>query len=724
MATSAVKVAQSRRFHDTVGALEPIEIKRIWMAVSKFTVDPSHNSLNLHQVEGDTTARLYTFRASKELRILAARLDDDHWVLLEGGHHDKVYLHAGLGRFIAELDGHFGFVIPESVAASENDETTPDSPGEVGTVLSHWTDAELAEIGYTTDEILAIRSCQSAAQLLDLDEEIAEERLLQTIELLEVTPEKYAAETRRKRPTRASGTALVRQAKTEGASWGLSSFLEPAELEKLLEAPIEQWMLFLHPKQRDLVERTFEGPARIGGSAGTGKTVVALHRAAYLAKRFREEDQDAKILFTTFLSSLPPVFEALYNRIPQSVPGAVEFINIDKLAARLCREGKLSVKPDEKAADAAFATAWKEIVVAATPLDRDQVTKTYVKEEIDSVIKGRNLSSVEEYLDLERTGRKTPLQPPYRKQIWELRVRYDELLRQRQVIDFADLRIHALRIAAGEPARYRAAVIDEAQDLSLTSLQLVRRLVNGSGPDRQDGLLLVGDGAQRIYASCFTMKQAGLEVRGRSTILENNYRNTAEVLEAAMAVAGDIDIDDLGEVRPRRSSTSSALPRGEKPRLVEVPDADSSSDYLSSRINELISTGRYSMADIGILCPTNQVVNGVAFALKNAGVPVGELRHLDMNGNREVRVGTFHRAKGLEFKVVFVVGVQRYPTPQRKNESVSEFEDRTDLELSALFVAMTRAREVLELISTGKPSEPVDEAVEKSPESFVKFNFP
>jgi superfamily I DNA/RNA helicase len=95
-----------------------------------------------------------------------------------------------------------------------------------------------------------------------------------------------------------------------------------------------------------------------------------------------------------------------------------------------------------------------------------------------------------------------------------------------------------------------------------------------------------------------------------------------------------------------------------------------------------------------------------------------------MNGNREVRVGTFHRAKGLEFKVVFVVGVQRYPTPQRKNESVSEFEDRTDLELSALFVAMTRAREVLELISTGKPSEPVDEAVEKSPESFVKFNFP
>ena len=718
-----MKVAYSQRFLHTVDSLQPIEIKRIWKATSKFTLDPNQNSLNLHPVESDRAERLFTFRASDELRVLAARLDDDHWVMLEGGHHDTVYMHAALGQFVAEIDGHFGFVIPESLAGTEHIPERVLAQNDPGTVLSHWTDAELINIGYTTEEIEAIRSCQSVAQLLDLDEEIAEERLLQTIDLLEKTPEQYEADIKRNRPARASGKALVRLARSDGASWGLSSFLEPDELEKLLDAPIEKWMLFLHPKQRDLVERSFEGPARIGGSAGTGKTVVALHRAAFLAKKFRETDPDARILFTTFLSSLPPVFEALYNRIPQSVPGAVEFVNIDKLAARICREGRLSVRPDEKVASAAFAAAWKEIVVAATPLDRGQVTKSYVIEEIEAAIKGRNLSSVEEYLELERTGRKTPLQPQYRKQIWNLRLRYDELLAQKNVSDFADQRIHALRIASGRPPRYRAAIIDEAQDLSLTSLQLVRRLVNGDGKDRPDGLLLVGDGAQRIYASCFTMKQAGIEVRGRSTILENNYRNTAEVLEAAMAVAGDIDIDDLGEVRQRRSSTSSALPSGETPRLVEVADVSASSSYLSSRILELTSSGRYSMADIGILCPRNQIVSGITFALSENKIPAGALRYLDVNDNSEVRVGTFHRAKGLEFKVVIVVGIENYPIPQRTNESISEFEDRTDLQLSALFVAMTRAREVLDLVSIGSPSEPVAAAVNKAPDAFEKMDF-
>jgi superfamily I DNA/RNA helicase len=125
---------------------------------------------------------------------------------------------------------------------------------------------------------------------------------------------------------------------------------------------------------------------------------------------------------------------------------------------------------------------------------------------------------------------------------------WDQELETAGVMDFPDVvlraRDHARRRL--EPS-YRAAIIDEAQDLTLVGLQLVRNLVNGHGSDRPDGLVIVGDGAQRIYAGGFTLRQAGVEVRGRTAVLRTNYRNTAEIVQAAMALAGGEQVDDLGD---------------------------------------------------------------------------------------------------------------------------------------------------------------------------------
>ena len=300
--------------------------------------------------------------------------------------------------------------------------------------------------------------------------------------------------------------------------------------------------------------------------------------------------------------------------------------------------------------------------------------------------------------------------PQHREQIWELRNVYDTLMAESGSLDWADVILRALEVAEKQPSRYRAAIIDEAQDLSLASLQLVRRLVNGDEADRSDGLLLVGDGAQRIYSSCFTLRQAGLEVRGRSTLLEVNYRNTAEILEAAMAVAGDREIDDLGEHRSRRSATGSALPSGDRPRLVSVPTMHASSEYLAARVIELEREHGILPGDIAVLAPINKAVWAIVRALKDAGIEATELKTFDGLSGRSVKVGTYYRAKGLEFKAVLITGVERFPRKRAKAESDTAYEERLDLEISALFVAMTRAREVLDLVAVGEPSPPINAA--------------
>lgn len=698
------KVSMAEQFLPSVDKLDSGDVKRVMRAVSRFGKDPDHNSLNLHPIKTDSSERLYTFRASDDLRVLAASLGGDRWVVLEAGHHDDLYLRASLGRFVVAADGSsLGFYTADDVDLDGPDRTAirGDAPAdEAGTVLSHWTDAELLAVGFEADEVAAIRACMDPSELLDLD--LTDEHAELAIDLIELTPETYARR-RESGAARATSKELVEAVERTGAEWGLSSFLEPDELERLLSAPIERWMLFLHPNQKALVTRAYEGPARLGGPAGTGKTVVALHRAAALAQRLRREDPDARVLFTTFVSTLPRVFESLYLQLPNAIPHAVEFVNIDSLARRICGDLGSPVRVDSKKADASFAEAFALVVRPDTPLGRMGLSADYLREEVHAVLKGRDIRRVEDYLDLERTGRRTPLLPQHREQVWELRSQYDRLLGDAGVLDFPDvlLRAHEL-LGEHEEPWYRAAIIDEAQDLSLAGLRLVRRLVNGAGPDRSDGLMLVGDGAQRIYASCFTLRQAGLEVRGRSTVLQQNYRNTQQVLDAALAVAGDREIDDLGEARRRASESASTLRDGPTPRLVLVDDRDDRSDYLAERIRLLTSNPSVSNGDIAVLVPTNRLAFGMVRALKDHGVLASALKDYEGVTGDSVKVGTYWRAKGLEFKAVMVLGVENFPRPLGNDDDPAA-EDRFDLELSALFVAMTRAREHLDLVSLGEP---------------------
>tara|TARA_B100000315_G_C14580489_1_gene590212 strand:- start:1191 stop:3362 length:2172 start_codon:yes stop_codon:yes gene_type:complete len=707
-----------RAFFRFLEALDPADQARCMSAINDFIRDPNHPGLRLGPVHGDPLGRLYKIRASLSIRILLARVGNV-FVFLEPGQREDIYERARHSRFLINR-GQETIRLVEWVPPHEGNQgrepaadVQPAMGDECPRVADHWEDHELIDAGFDETEVERIRNLDTMEQVLGLFEEGWDEESVQNLlDILEMTPEEW------RQPALLGDPAedRFRRAISEfGAQHMISRLFSPDEVAEIAAKPIEDWMIFLHPEQRVFVERRNDGPARVRGSAGTGKTVVALHRAAELARRFREEEDPGQILFTTFVRTLPPVFESLYDRMPDSVRGAVEFINIDRLAGQICDQDGTRRRTDPSAINPAWAKAWRT-VGDDSPLGRAGLSRQYLKDEITHVIKGRGLEDLDEYLAIQRTGRGTRFTPGMREQAWELRLVWDQEMDARGTIDFPDVLIQALNIVQRREApTYRSAIIDEAQDLTLTGLRLVRALVNGPEEiDRSDGLLIVGDGAQRIYPGAFTLRQAGLEVRGRTSVLRRNYRNTRQILAAAAAIAGRERVVDLDEEFDRIEDIGLASRDGALPLAAHCSDAESEAAYLAEQIRLLTASEAINLGDIGVFVPTNRLVNRFVHRLDGQGIPSRKLDHYDGVPTPEVKVGTYARSKGLEFKAVLLPGVEAGVVPRARTagQDETEYLDQRALGVSQFFVAMTRARDNLILTYVGEPSELLVDALE------------
>ncbi len=711
-------IAFDPQFLRSLGRLAPGDSQRVLKSVAKYEQAPDAPGLHLEQLKGGRgRRRLCTIRASDELRVLLAR-EGPTAVFLRAGHHDAIYGLAERAVFAAPLAGRPGLIgVRRDALDLDGSALTPAPVAAAGrvdeeaSILAHWSDRELADAGFDGDAVDRLRQATEDT-LFDVWPDISDEMFDRVMACAEQSPQDWA--NRRLFEDEEDEHRRFRDAIVErGALAGLSSLLAPAELRRLLSAPIEDWMIFLHPEQRALVERRFGGPARVRGSAGTGKTVVALHRAAALAKRFTEATTIAghPVLFTTFISSLPPVFDTLYRRLPIAVAGAVEFISVDKLAYRLCREAGEPARLNPPAVETAFQDAHAEVVRSGTPLAG--LTRSYLRDEIQAVLKGRGIDTLDEYRKVERTGRRTRFTAAMREQVWALREAWDARLADEGVEDFADVVRRARDLArdASEP-RYRAAVVDESQDLTLVGLQLVRALVNGPAGDGPDGLFLVGDGAQKIYPGGFTLAQAGVDVRGNSAVLRVNYRNARPIIEAAMACAGAEAVDDLGDAYVRGEAGHEAVRGGVAPVLVRAPDAAAQVAFVVREVNRRAEAGEFGIGDVGVFAPDRNRMNDALRRLKEAGLRCQPLTQFDGRPNDAIKVGTFHRAKGLEFKVVFLLGGNAFPWTRGAGQTDAEFEEQRAMQISQLFVAMTRARDRLFVLCKDRPSEVVSGAIE------------
>ncbi|PFG36024.1 UvrD-like helicase family protein [Flavimobilis soli] len=478
-----------------------------------------------------------------------------------------------------------------------------------------------------------------------------------------------------------------------------TSEVEAALLEGLLAAPVEEWMTFLHPSQAKLVRRSFNGPSRIRGAAGTGKTVVGLHRAAYLARA-----RAGKVLVTTFVRTLPDVLSGLMRRMAPDVADRVEFTGVHSLAKRVLDERGIDTVVEPRKADNAWAWAWNE-AGRGTALAAGKAPESYWKEEVLQVIKARGITRFEQYADLARTGRQYPLTVDLRRSVWDLHLAYSSRLAAAGIHDFQDLILLACRELEREPLEgYVSVIVDEAQDLSASAVRMLHTLVG----DAPDGLTLIGDGQQSIYPGGYTLSELGISVAGRGVVMDVNYRNTVEILEFARRMVDGDEIADLeapagASVLRTGDVAGTVVRKGVAPTVVSFASERARLEAVVERVNQVATDVEVALGDIAVLCVGRRACSAVHAALARGGVKTVDLQSYRGEVSDAVKVGTIKRAKGLEFKHVLLADVRGEwlaETPVGSGGRTGATDDAAAAETRTLlrrelYVAMTRARDGL-----------------------------
>jgi mRNA-degrading endonuclease RelE of RelBE toxin-antitoxin system len=468
------------------------------------------------------------------------------------------------------------------------------------------------------------------------------------------------------------------------------------ELERALEYPWEKWAVFLHPEQRALVERGFSGPARVSGSAGTGKTVVALHRAVHLARAA----QGGKVLLTTFSTTLANALKAKLNHLAGNEPAVVRRIVVDgihDLALRFYAEryGAPSL------ANAEVVEAM--IARAAQAGGSTRFADRFLLNEWTDVVDAWDLQSWEDYRDVARLGRKTRIGGKQREQLWEIFKSLRAKLAAKGLVTWPGVFSRLAADLPGSGARpFDFIVADEAQDLGVPEMRFLATLAG----KRPDGLFLAGDLGQRIFQTPFSWKALGVDVRGRSHALRINYRTSHQIRAQADRLLPQSIADVDGLVESRRGTIS--VFDGPAPDVKIAASGEEEIRSVAAWIGERIREG-YRPEEIGVFVRADAQIDRARHAANVAKVACAVLADNVVTTPGKVSISTMHLAKGLEFRGIAVMACDDGVLPlQERIEAVfdeSDLEEVYNTERHLLYVACTRARDRLLITGVAPGSE-------------------
>jgi mRNA-degrading endonuclease RelE of RelBE toxin-antitoxin system len=576
--------------------------------------------------------------------------------------------------------------------------------------LTPFSAGELSTLGLDEPIIGVVRLLSDT---VDIAQELADRGVdARTIELVTdawFDPPRYLEKLQKGESLSATDTAmdeseLARRAESTESSDALAE-LAAREFQLVLEKPVEDWMFYLHPSQARIVRHAPTGPSRVRGGPGTGKTVAAIHRARWLVR----EQGAKKVLLTTFINALPEVWEHLLKTFDPEVAAKIETRNVDSLAFLIVSriDGRLRVIDSGKR-----RTLIGDVMRLTKGLQTAIGSVGNLETEFDTVLAGRRIETLEQYLEVERVGRKSALRAEARELVWQAYERYRTRLERDGETDFHQVRLRALEFAEeGRAPSFHGVVVDEAQDLSEVGIKLLAAVDKS---ENHSGFMLVGDGQQSIYPGGFSLRSTGMDVRGRSFLLRVNWRNTQSIATAAEHVIGDLPFGDLDDEVQPRAVDEMPVPRrlGNPVQLHRMSASFEEADLLSLLIGELLTA--FAPSDVAVLSRTNRTWQAAEKQLRSEKVPT--LRISDYRGGfvDGVRVGTFQGSKGLEFKAVVLWGVdeKRWAVTPNWLRDSGDIRDHWDRELRTLFVAMTRARDHLVLIGKGPLCKPVENALE------------
>ncbi len=678
-------------FTGSLARLTGDEQKAVKNAAFDLQVNPERPGLSMHKLEGARDPNFWSARAGRDIRIIVHRTGGS-LLLCYADHHDKAYKWAerrklethprtGAAQLVEVRETVREIVVPAYVEGAPAKRLP----------FAGAAESDLLDCGVPPEWLDDVRAADEDG-ILTLAEHLPEEAGEALLRLAVGEP-----------PRPAPAGAVADPFEHPDAQRRFRTMRGAAELERALEYPWEKWAVFLHPAQRRVVERDYNGPARVSGGAGTGKTVAAVHRAVHLARA----DADARVLLATFSETLA---EALREKLalllrsePPRLAERVEAASLDEIGKRLYQAGGGSLRiaddaDEERIRGLLEQAAEREGATAFSP--------QFLLNEWENIVDAWQLESRRAYLDVKRLGRKTRLPAAQRERLWAVFERVRGGLRETGLTTRAGMfGLLTAELAVGRNPPFTCAVVDEAQDIGVAQLRFLAALGGG----RPNSLFFAGDLGQRIFRTPFSWKALGVDVRGRAQTLKLNYRTSHQIRMQADRLLAPESADVDGNVEDRRGTVSAF--NGAPPIVRLFADAREESEAAAAWLRERRAEGAGAEA-IGVFVRSERELDRARAAVRGAGLP---FRVLGEGGKAAggVSVGTMRLAKGLEFRAVAVMACDDETIPlQERIEDVADEADLQevyDTERHLLYVACTRARDYLWVSGVNPASEFLDD---------------
>ncbi len=675
-------------FTDSLARLTVDEQKAVKTTAFDLQVNPAQPGMQFHRLDRARDRKFWSVRAGRDIRLIVHRTDSA-LLLCYADHHDRAYQWAERRR----LETH-----PTTGAAQlvEIRETVQEvlvpiyvqqkapAPAPPRPVLEHVSQEDLLEYGVPPEWVEEVRRATEDS-VLTLTDHLPDEAAEAVLELATggrpVLPVKIPVGDPFEHPDARRRFRLMQDVE---------------ELERALDFPWEKWTIFLHPAQREWVERDFAGPARVSGSAGTGKTIVALHRAAFLAR----VNPDARILLTTFSDTLASALRSRFATLVGHEPRLAERVEVHSIDA-----------VGERLYAAHFGTpriATRQVLRdylggASVAAPGHRFSDGFLLSEWEHVVDPWQLDAWEAYRDVQRLGRKTRLPEQQRALLWSIFEQLRSVLADDGFVTrpsmFTALARH---YAEAKKSPYDFAVVDEAQDMGVSELRFFAALAG----DRPNGLFFAGDLGQRIFQQPFSWRALGVDIRGRAKILKVNYRTSHQIRHCADGLLDPVQTDADGN-RESRAGAISAF-NGAPPDIRVLEDEAAEIEAVASWVQGLVAGG-LAPEELALFVRSEAEIKRALRVVDAAGLPSAVLDEKLRTTKGSASVGTMHLAKGLEFRAVVVMACDDEVIPsQERIQAIADNADLEDVyttERHLLYVACTRARDHLFVSGVAPASE-------------------
>ena len=688
------KVALSQDFLFQLAKLPASAHTKVLKWAIKFQTDPKSPGINYEKINNARDPNLKSVRIDLDWRGIVFKPESgDVYVLLYVDHHDAAYLWAKQRKLtINPVTGAMQVVFVEEVAGSvaevakQTAEASSAMPAALPPPLyATLSDHELMSLGVPEDWIARIRRVGTEVELDGLQASLPVEAYEG---LFLIAAGDTVAQVLSARETRVDSTINTDDfAVALSTPESQSRFVvvdDDAAMLAIMNAPLAQWRIFLHPTQHKLASGDRSGPVRVLGGAGTGKTVVAMHRAKWLAENITPEGK--KVLFTTFTKNLAlDIEDNLKTLCSPKTMAKIEVRNLDAWVHGFMRSRKLEHRiVYDRSKDGALQAWQAALAVKDSSID---LPPTFYEEELEQVVLAQGVTTRDEYRSVRRTGRGVILSRAKRDALWPVFEEYRGQLASRKLKEVDDAYRDIATVLTQEaqshaaPLPFSAIVIDETQDFGPQALKLLRAMIAHAAND----LFFVGDGHQRIYSRHrAAMSKCGIDIRGRSRKLYLNYRTTDEIRRQAVALLEGCEVDDLddGHDETRRYKS---LSHGAAPGVMAVDSMEQAIKQALESVKAWQSQDAQGpKVSTCVIADTKTRRDALARQFASAGYTTSVI---DANQNLAgdancIHFATMHRAKGLEFDRVVVIA------------PMSFFGDPKDTgsQRKLIYVALTRAK--------------------------------